>query len=75
MPMGTSIYRGSLSCLKHRHKECVLIPAEFKQIQPEFFREKARLSASFCPFVLSANLCFLEQRERVCIIKLFRMKV
>lgn len=52
-----------------------MAPRSSSRYNRKFFREKTRLSASFCPFVLSANLCFLEQRERIGIIKLFRMKV
>ncbi len=52
-----------------------MAPRSTNRNNRKFFREKTRLSASICPFVLSANLRFLEQRERIGIIKLFRMKV
>ena len=52
-----------------------MAPRSSSRYNRNFFREKTRFWASFCPFVLSANLCCLEQRERIGIIKLFRMKV
>lgn len=75
MPMGTSIYRGSLLVLNAVTRNANMLPRSSSRYNRKFFREKARLSASFCHFVLSANLRFLEHRERVGIIKLFRMKV
>ena len=75
MPMGTSIYRGSLLVLNAVTKNGNMAPRSSSRYNRKFFREKTRLSASICPFVLSANLRFLEHRERVGIIKLFRMKV
>ena len=75
MLMGTSIYRGSLLVLNAVTRNGNMAPRSSSRYNRKFFREKARLSASFCPFVLSANLRFLEHRERIGIIKLFRMKI
>ena len=75
MPIGTSIYRGSLLVLNAVTRDGNMAPRSSSRYNRKLFREKTRLSASICPFVLSANLRFLEHRERVGIIKLFRMKV